>query len=497
MQAGGSMEPLPPGTVLERRYRITSLLGQGGMSRVYLAEDTRLNVRVAIKENLQTSHEAQAQFLREAQILARLSHPNLPKVTDHFIDSTTGRQYLVMEYVEGEDLETMLKRTGPLPEATALAWMRQILDALEYLHRQQPPIIHRDVKPGNIKITPEGKAMLVDFGIAKVYDPRQATLTGARAVTPGYAPPEQYSLHTDQRSDIYSLGATLYKMLTGNAPPEAPMRTAGQEALVPPSRIVAGKVSLPVEGVILRALELETSKRWQSVGQLRAALERRGAPSPPPPQPPKAAIAVVTGVIAIVGVVLVGSLLLVSRTSHRPSGTSSMPTSAPAPTLPPTATLIIVPVRTPTPLPTLITTPTPKMPTATLTMDPRFEELNRQAEQLWDNDQRARAVEIWRTILAQRPDYVKALYHMGGYYYELDVDEAITYTKKALQYDPYCINAHYVLGAAYEKKGSKQEARAEYELVIKLDYAASPNNGTRDFIEQVRLWAQAALARLK
>jgi len=145
------------------------------MSRVYLAEDTRLELQVAVKENLQTSRQAQHQFEREAKILARLDHPNLPGVSDHFIDPRSGRQYLVMDYVQGDDLETIIQRSGPLPEATALNWVRQVMDALEYLHRQQPPVIHRDVKPGNIKITPHGKAMLVDFGISKVYDPGSPT----------------------------------------------------------------------------------------------------------------------------------------------------------------------------------------------------------------------------------------------------------------------------------------------------------------------------------
>ena len=270
---------LPEGTTLGDRYRIIHLLGQGGMSRVYLAEDTRLGVEVAVKENLQTSPEARRQFEREAHLLARLSHPNLPRVSDHFTNPGTNRQYLVMDYVEGEDLKTLVERTGALPEQTALAWVGQVLDALEYLHRQQPPVIHRDVKPGNIKITPQGKAVLVDFGIAKVGGPALSTLTGARAVTPGYAPPEQYGMRTSERSDIYGVGATLYTLLTGRVPPEAPLRMAG-ERLIPPRRVVPG-ISRPTETAVLRAMEMETNRRWDSVSTLRQAL--RGQPARPSP----------------------------------------------------------------------------------------------------------------------------------------------------------------------------------------------------------------------
>ncbi len=155
------MQPsaLPPATLLYNRYRLLSLLGQGGMSRVYRATDTRLNIQVAVKENLQSDAKARAQFLREAQLLASLSHRNLPRVTDHFDDPATGRQYLVMDYIEGQDLEAMLKRCGRLDERTALPWTLQILNALVYLHSQQPPVVHRDIKPANIKITPQGKAV--------------------------------------------------------------------------------------------------------------------------------------------------------------------------------------------------------------------------------------------------------------------------------------------------------------------------------------------------
>jgi serine/threonine-protein kinase len=262
---------LAAGAILEKRYHIRGLLGQGGMSRVYLADALHLEMQVAVKENLQSGADARAQFEREARLLARLAHSNIPRVLDSFVDPTTNRQYLVMEYIAGEDLAAMIKRVGPLPETTALAWIRQILDAVEYLHNQHPPIIHRDIKPANIKITPQGKAVLVDFGISKFYDPSRGTMTGMPAVTAGYAPPEQYGFRTTHRSDIYSLGATLYTMVTGQIPPEAPLRQANEEALIPPRQLAT--VSTLAENTILRALQVDNTKRWQSIPELRAALE--------------------------------------------------------------------------------------------------------------------------------------------------------------------------------------------------------------------------------
>jgi serine/threonine protein kinase len=223
---------LSKGRVLENRYRVAALLGQGGMGAVYRATDLRFNTTVAVKENRMATAESQRQFSREAGLLHRLRHPNLPRVTDHFSIPGQG-QYLVMDYVEGQDLNQVLARQGPVPEAQALEWMGQVLEALAYLHSRN--IIHRDVKPANVKITPEGLVFLVDFGLAKVYDPGQETTVGARGVTPGYAPPEQYGLgRTDARSDIYSAAATLYALLTGYTPPDALQCMTRQAVFVTP-----------------------------------------------------------------------------------------------------------------------------------------------------------------------------------------------------------------------------------------------------------------------
>ena len=377
-----SLGTLPRGTMLGNRYHIIRLLGQGGMSRVYLAMDTRLHVRVAVKENLQTNPEARQQFEREAHILARLSHSNLPRVSDHFTDPGTGRQYLVMDYVEGEDLESMVNRQGSIPEKVALAWVRQVLDALEYLHSQSPPVIHRDVKPGNIKITPEGKAVLVDFGIAKIHDPAVSTLTGARAITPGYAPPEQYGMRTTERSDVYALGATLYTMLTGRVPPEAPLRVAGEERLVPPRQVVSS-VSPQTEATVLRAMELQTTKRWRTVSQLRAALEGHREVSsqveiPTVARPirerlkPSSLFPVMGAIIALLIIALLCSLSGPIGYMLFPTATLT-PTTTPSSTLTPAATQTSTPTSTSTATATFTPTPTATFtstPTSTATLTP-------------------------------------------------------------------------------------------------------------------------------
>lgn len=267
---------LSPGQVLNNRYRIVSLLGQGGFGAVYRAWDINLERPRALKENLDTSPEAQRQFKREAQILSDLTHPNLPKVIDYFIIQGQG-QYLVMEFVEGQDLEAMLEGAGgPLPEEQVLPWIVGVCQALSYLHAQNPPVIHRDVKPANIKVTPGGKAMLVDFGISKVYDPRLSTTAGARAVTPGYSPHEQYGVGiTDARTDIYALGATLYHLLTGHKPTESIQRVV-TDPLIPAERLNPS-LSQGTATAIQRAMQVDPEGRFQSAGEFLNSLQRGGA----------------------------------------------------------------------------------------------------------------------------------------------------------------------------------------------------------------------------
>ena len=260
--------------MLNNRYRIVRLLGQGGYGAVYRAWDLNFELICAIKENFETTPEAQRQFLREACLLHVLRHPNLPQVKDHFIVPGQG-QYLVMDYVEGQNLEELRGTVGSaLPEAQALHWIAQVCDALDYLHRQTPPVIHRDIKPANIRITPAGQAMLVDFGIAKTYDPSLRTTLGARAVTPGYSPFEQYGTGvTDARTDLYALGATLYTLLTGQEPPEAPQRVV-RDPLVPP-RQLNHAISPAIETALMRALQIDPQVRFQSAAEFKAAISKR------------------------------------------------------------------------------------------------------------------------------------------------------------------------------------------------------------------------------
>jgi len=264
--------PFDTGYILNQRYRIVSLLGQGGMGAVYRAWDLNLKKPVAIKENLDSSPAAQKQFIHEAQILSRLSHPNLPRVTDYFSIPDKG-QYLVMDFIEGEDLQSMIERLSVIPEPDALKWTTQVCEALSYLHHQTPPIIHRDIKPANIKINPEGNAVLVDFGIAKVFDSTLMTTAGAKAVTPGFSPPEQYgSAPTDARSDIYALGATLYYLLTGQVPPESVHRVTGTESM-PEPRFFNPGINPAVNDAIMRAMQVSSDQRFQNIDAFQSILQ--------------------------------------------------------------------------------------------------------------------------------------------------------------------------------------------------------------------------------
>jgi hypothetical protein len=263
--------PLQPGQVLNNRYRIVRLLGQGGFGAVYRAWDINLNRPCAVKENLDVSPEAQRQFMREATVLANLSHPNLPRVTDHFVIEGQG-QYLVMDFVEGEDLASLVQRNGKIEADQARVWILQVADALTYLHTRTPPVVHRDIKPANIRITPDGRAMLVDFGLVKIYNPNMQTTLGARAVTPGYAPPEQYGQgSTDPRTDIYALGATFYKLLTGQEPLESVQRMAGRE--MPGISQFNEAVPVNVTQAIERSMKLEPSQRFQDASEFKRSLD--------------------------------------------------------------------------------------------------------------------------------------------------------------------------------------------------------------------------------
>jgi serine/threonine protein kinase/Tol biopolymer transport system component len=262
---------LERGALLNNRYKIVEILGQGGMGSVYRAVDENLGVEVAVKDNLFTTEEYARQFRREAVILANLRHPNLPRVTDHFVIENQG-QYLVMDYIEGEDLRQRMDRVGLLSDEEVVTIGAAICDALTYLSTRSPSIIHRDIKPGNVKITPQGQIFLVDFGLAKVVQGTQATTTGARAMTPGYSPPEQYgTARTDNRSDIFSLGATLYAALTGTIPEDALARAMEQSELTS-IRKINPRVSRRLTGVIEKSLKVQPDERYQSAEEFKQAL---------------------------------------------------------------------------------------------------------------------------------------------------------------------------------------------------------------------------------
>src|SRR5215510_8082572 len=262
--------PLKVGQVLDRRYRVDSLLGQGGFGAVYKAWDLSLERACAVKENLDTSEVARRQFTREATVLASLSHPNLPRVTDHFFIPGYG-QYLVMDFVDGIDLGQLVRNEGPIAPERALKIIKQIADALDYLHSLTPPVLHRDIKPGNIKITSDGKAVLVDFGLVEIDGPNLETSMGARALPPGYSPPEQYGQGTtDPRTDIYALSATLYTLLTARLPPESVQRY-GLDELVLPHQVDA-TISPIVSAAVGRGMALNPSQRYQTIADMRAVL---------------------------------------------------------------------------------------------------------------------------------------------------------------------------------------------------------------------------------
>jgi serine/threonine-protein kinase len=255
------------------------------MGSIYLADDTRLKGRQcalkeveydrALPENI--LEEARDQFLREATVLARLDHPNLPKVSDFF--SNGPRDYLVMDYIPGKDLRVLMieaRRSKTfLQEKDVLSWAEQLANALSFLHMQEPPIVHRDIKPSNLKLMPHGLIKLVDFGLVKILAPEEITITIIQGQgTALYTPLEQYGgsdVHTDIRSDIYSFGATLYHLLTNEPPADARKRFLQPDSLVP-LRQINPEVSPRTERAILWAMSLHPDERPGTIDEFRQAL---------------------------------------------------------------------------------------------------------------------------------------------------------------------------------------------------------------------------------
>ena len=285
---GGETGRLGANSLIRDRYVVVHVIGRGGMGAVYLVTDTLDGNRVmALKEMSNAAivdprdrSMAVAQFQREAQLLRRLRHPNLPAVSDEF--AIGDRNYLVMEYVPGSTIQQMLDRgEGPFPESRVIAWANQLCDVLDYLHRQQPAIIFRDLKPANIMIMDDDRLKLIDFGIARLFKPGQHQDTMLLG-TQGYAAPEQYGGgQSDARSDIYALGATLFSVLTGRDPAQmAPLKP------LPSVRDYRPEVSPYLESIVLRATRISAAERWQNTQELRQAIATvtltPRSPMPPP-----------------------------------------------------------------------------------------------------------------------------------------------------------------------------------------------------------------------
>jgi serine/threonine protein kinase len=360
------------------------------MGATYRAEDLRLKGRYcAVKEAIPDPDatpdelkQSREQFYEEASTLARLDHPNLPKVSDYF--SEDDRDYLVMDFVPGDDLKQMLadalRQAHPLPERQVLAWAEQLCDALEYMHTQDPPVLHRDIKPSNIKITPAGNVKLVDFGLVKVLAPddqRTITVVQGRG-TIQYTPLEQYggdTGHTDARSDIYSLGATLYHLLTGEPPLDAKQRFLKPTSLATP-RSLNPEISPQTERTILWCLAMHPDERPASIATLRAQLLAPGPISRAvarifdQERPAAQFIRLNRGLLATIGALLLIAALITARPAALP------PPPTPTPTITPTPTLTVTPsptsTSTITPSPTATPTPS-KTPTPTVTPTPPFE----------------------------------------------------------------------------------------------------------------------------
>jgi serine/threonine protein kinase len=286
---------LKTGDLLHDRYRIDTLLGEGGMGTVYKAFDTQKNQFLAVKElrlaiapvdEEVTNHEdstlqhnshpvtrdqALKQFRKEADVLIGLSHDNLPKIEEYF--DIADRGYFVMTLIEGSNLaEVVEEKDGAIPEETVRVWLKQLISALAHCHANG--VIHRDVKPENLILTPEGKIYLVDFGISKTLVERESSHTtiGARAFTEHYSPPEQRpgGHGTDERTDIFALGAVLYFLLTGEAPEDVQMISAGATVKWPSS--INPQISPEMDNLIMRCLRLDKRERPQSLANVEALL---------------------------------------------------------------------------------------------------------------------------------------------------------------------------------------------------------------------------------
>jgi serine/threonine-protein kinase len=274
-----SASQLEPSTVLNNRYEIVRRIGGGGMGAVYYAKDRNLgDAPRAVKEMMQShldesqQEKAVADFKRESMLLASLEHPSIPTIYDYFYDDAATRFYLVMKYISGGDCLARLRNApgGRIDELTVADWGTQVADVLEYLHDRRPPIIYRDLKPANLMIDGNsGRVMLIDFGIARWVAPQEKGVTAVG--TMGYAPPELFSGKVEPRSDIYSLGATMFHLMTGSDPQDNPLLIFDFSKNPSPRQINPG-VSNEMERLLMRAVEYEPERRFRSAAEMRDAL---------------------------------------------------------------------------------------------------------------------------------------------------------------------------------------------------------------------------------
>lgn len=275
------MKPLNPNSMIQGRYLIVQPIGKGGMGEVYLAVDQRLGSAVALKRTFFSEDSMLGTaFEREARILARLRHPVLPKVIDHFAEG--GDQFLVMEHISGDDIAKRLEVANkPFPVSWVMFWADQMLDALSYLHSHEPPIVHRDIKPQNLKLTDDNHIVLLDFGLSKDFDRTASGLNSASVAgySPHFASMEQIrGTGTDARSDLFSLGATLYQMLANVIPPDALARAdallGGKPDPIAPLNELNSEVPKAISDVILKAVSIRQDERFSTASEMQKALRR-------------------------------------------------------------------------------------------------------------------------------------------------------------------------------------------------------------------------------
>src|SRR5437660_1547309 len=273
---------LTPDTILQSRYRVLRHLGNGGMGAVYQAVDLRLGHTVALKQTLTAEVDLWKHFEQEARLLAQLNHPVLPRVTDYFTEGN--RAFFVMQFIDGLDLaEIIAQQPGPVPQKAVIAWADHLLHALSYLHSHARQIIHHDIKPHNLKVTPTGQIALLDFGLAKSggLNSHLESSHSVFAYTPRYAPLEQIQdLGTSPRSDIHALVATLYHLLTGIKPPDALARAAALISAKPnplkPANEINSALGSELAAILNKAMAQNPDERYAGAVEFREALRRVG-----------------------------------------------------------------------------------------------------------------------------------------------------------------------------------------------------------------------------